>query len=84
MSITTILPPQRDDRLTRIMEDVLTCLRRQPGVPVDLQLVADSIAGLSVDQVERAVLRLEGPAPGPDGVAYVHFCRVHNQAVFIP
>ena len=84
MSITTILPPVRDASLPRTMEDVLTCLKRQPGIPVDLRRVADSIAGLNVAQVEKAVLKLEGPTPGPAKEAYIHFCRVNNQAVFIP
>jgi len=66
------------------MLDVMAALRRQPGVSLNLGVIADSIAGITVTQVERAVKNLEGPVPGRDGDAYIHFCRVNYEAVYIP
>lgn len=83
MGITTLLPAA-DISQSRITEDVLACLRRQPGVPLDLTLVAESLAGVTPAQVEHAVRKLEGPSPGYEQDAYVHFCRLNHRAVFIP
>jgi hypothetical protein len=90
MGISTILPPVRGVTPGRIKEDVMTCLRRQPGVPQDLHYIVASIAGATYADVERAVRRLEGPVPGyytaksSKKEAYVHLCRLNNQAVYIP
>lgn len=84
MSITVTLPPVREKSLSRLMEDVLACLRRQPMVPLDLRVIADSLAGATLTEVERAVSKIEGPAPCPWEGAYVHHCRINNQAVYIP
>lgn len=84
MSITTILPPARELSLSGVMQDVLASLRRQPMVPLDLRVVADNLAGVTVFDVERAVMKLEGPIRKSGEEAYVHFCRLNNQAVYIP
>jgi len=84
MGTTTILPPAHEKTMSRLTEDVLSCLCRQPMVPLDLRVIADSIAGVTVAQVERAVANLEGPIAQPGDGAYVHHCRLNNQAVFIP
>lgn len=84
MSMITILPPACEYSLSRLMEDVLTCLRRQPMVPLDLRVVADSLAGATLSDVERAIEKLEGPVARAGEDAYVHLCRINNQAVYIP
>lgn len=84
MSVTTVLPMPREYSCSRLMQDVMTTLRRQPEIPLNLGVIADSIAGVNVAQVERAVKNLEGPLPGHDAEAYIHFCRVNYEAVYIP
>lgn len=84
MSITTVLPMPREYTCSSLMQDVMTTLRRQPEVPLSLGVIADSIAGITVAQVERAVKNLEGPVPGREEDAYIHFCRVNYEAVYIP
>ncbi|MCL4473753.1 MAG: hypothetical protein M1539_03295 [Actinobacteria bacterium] len=86
MNITTIIPPKRVLCQDVIRSDVLSCLRRQPCVPLSVEILADSLAGVTQSQVERALLEIEGPIAGADGKdsAYVHRCRCSNDAVFIP
>jgi hypothetical protein len=90
MGISTILPPVKRVSPGRVREDVMACLRRQPGVPLDLRYLVASIAGATSADVERAVRHLEGPVPGyyttrgSKKEAYVHLCRLNNQAVYIP
>lgn len=90
MGISTLLPPVKRVSASRIREDVIACLRRQPGVPLDLRYLEASIAGVSYADIERAVRQLEGPVPGyysnrgSKKEAYVHLCRLNNQAVYIP
>ncbi|MHB1361897.1 MAG: hypothetical protein ACYCW5_04780 [Thermoleophilia bacterium] len=86
MNITTIIPSKRVLCLDVIRNDVLSCLRRQPGVPLSVETLADSLAGITKSQVERALFEIEGPITGADGrdTAYVHRCRCSGDAVYIP
>jgi len=89
LNITTIIPPARPERvlcLDVLRKDVLTCLRRQPCVPLSVEDLADSLSGVSASQVERALFEIEGPVVSVDGSddAYVHRCRCTNVAVYIP
>ena len=69
-----------------IRNDVLSCLRRQPCVPLDPDSIAGNLAAVTPAQVERALFEIEGPVTGPDGDdgAYVHRCRWTGHAVYIP
>ena len=86
MSITTIIPPKSVLQLDLIRNDVLSCLKRQPNVPVSVDEMVGSIAGVTPLQVERALFAIEGPVMCFDGRqdAYVHRCRCTNAAVYIP
>ncbi len=84
MGISTILPLARRKSQSRVAGDVLSCLRRQPMVPLDLGVIADSIAGATIADIERAVANLEGPVTEAGEGVYVHYCRLNNQAVYIP
>ncbi len=85
MSITTIIPPRTAVCLDVIRNDVLKCLKRQPNVPVSVDDIAGSIAGVSPLQVERALFAIEGPVTSAGGGqdAYVHRCRCSNAGVYI-
>lgn len=84
MGITTVFAVPREYSQSQIMEDVMVCFRRQPGVPLSLGRVADSLAGVTLAQVEQAVKKLEGRVPGREKDAYLHFCRINCSAVYIP
>lgn len=84
-SMITFLPPPGEISLSRLMEDVLACLRRQPMVPLDLRVLTGNLSGVTLADVERAIEKLEGPiVNGSASGAYLHLCRINNQAVYIP
>lgn len=85
MNTMTIIAPAHESSLSRVMEDVFACLRRQPEVPLALDFISQSIADADELLVEKAVKILEGPVPANAGEqeAYVHLCRCNRQAVYI-
>ncbi|MHB1389657.1 MAG: hypothetical protein ACYCXF_00255 [Thermoleophilia bacterium] len=85
MNITTIIPPKMFFAVDVIQDDVLTCLKQQPNVPVSLDEMVARITGASRLQVLTALLAIEGPvdsAADTDG-AYVHHCRMNDSGVYI-
>ena len=86
MNTTTIMPPESPCCSEAVRSDVLTCLRRQPRMPLSIDELVGSLAGVSASQVESALQELEGRVPGPEGPgsAYVHRCRCSDLSVYIP
>lgn len=84
MSITTEMPPDKVLCLDLVRNDVLTCLKRQPNVPVTVDEMVGNIAGVTHSQIVRALFEIEGPVTSGDGDdAYVHRCRCSDAAVYI-